>query len=290
MPFTLRVTFTGLCLFTVDRQDRPAGRLHAVLINYGEENAGGSATGHAAHRPRHYPRLVYDKAYETKGATELARRLACPALDGTELRFDDQGNAFRPLIPREVADLDEIAGVGPLNRRHVEPNPPPTVIARVTTNVGGFTGIGRTPRWTSAQGRREAWPRTITNRLEWTIADIPGDALDHWTLVGLDGSTGKRLPTLYPIDGVIDVWVFNAMMSELPPADSTLASLPGERAAHFDAYFLLFPGVPPVIPVLEIPEPDEDLLPFPSDCKPGGASMLESMHTSRCLTAQAPLA
>src|SRR5215208_4743470 len=72
MPFDLRVTFTGLCLFTLDRSDR---RLHAVLINYGEENGGGSAASHAGHRPRHYPRLVYDKAYETRGSTALARRL-----------------------------------------------------------------------------------------------------------------------------------------------------------------------------------------------------------------------
>jgi hypothetical protein len=286
MPFTLRVRFTGLCLFTVDR---PAGRLHAVLINYGSENGGGHTAGGAEHMPRHYPRLVYDKAYETKGSTALARRLACPALNGSELRINDHGSPFRPFIPSEIADLDEIAGVGALNRRHVDPNPPPTVIARVTTNVGGFTGIGRTPHWTAAQGKPAAWPRAITNRLEWTITNLRDDALDYWTLVGLDGSKGKAPPTLYPINNLIEVWVFNAMMSELPPADPAPAPTPGEPAAHFDGYFLLFPGTTPVIPTLEIPEPDEDLLPYPSDCKPGSPSMLESMHTSRCLTAQAPL-
>src|SRR5215208_4793067 len=156
MPFDLRVTFTGLCLFTLDRLEKPAGRLHAVLINYGGENAGGSvggsATGHPGHRPRHYPRLVYDKAYETQRSTALARRLACRELDGSELRIDDQGDAFRPVIPPEVVDLNEIARVGTLDRRYVEPNPGPAVIARVRTNVGGFTRIGRipAPQWTAA--------------------------------------------------------------------------------------------------------------------------------------------
>jgi hypothetical protein len=258
MPFTLRVTFTGLCLFTLDRSP---GRFHAVLINYGEENGGGDA-GHAGHAPRHFPRLVYDKAYETRGSAALARRLACPGLDGTELRIDDQGDAFRARIPREVADLDEVAGVGTLDRRYVGANPGPAVIARVTTNIGGFTRIGPSPRLTADRGRPDAWPRPMTNRLEWTIADIPGDELSHWTLLGLNGAGARALPTLYPIDGVIDVWIFNAMMTELPPAEPAPAGRRGDPADHFDGYFPLFPGTTPVIPVLdENQEPDDDAVP-----------------------------
>jgi len=262
-----------------------------VLINYGEENAGEPTAGHAGHRPRHYPRLVYDKAYEREGSTALARRLACPALDGSVLRIDDRGDAFQPVIPREIPDLDEIAGVGPLDRRYVGPNPGTAVIARVTTNVGGYTRIGLTPRWTANQGRPGAWPRPMTNRLEWTIADIPDDALGHWTLAGINGAPGRPLPTLYPIGGVIEVWIFNAMMSELPPADPAPAPRRGDPAEHFDAYFALFPNAPPSIPVLdEIPEPEVDPIPYPSDCKGQGASMLESIHSTRCIGAQVRLA
>lgn len=289
MPFDLRITITGLCLFVPDNR-AARKRLHVLLL------------GH--HRHTHFPKLIYDKAYENSPN----EKLACRSLDGVALNFGDHGDVLqRPVKLDEIVDLDVIAGVGKLDPRFVDRDPRPEVAARISLNAGSVTRIGRSAEWVVRKDSTIVWKGKITTEIDWTIRGVDGGTLrEQWEFLDL-ATGGKAFDLeLHPIGTppLVEVSIYNSLPGDLPPFEPRPMPPVGTPAEHFDAYYRPH-GKPPVLPLL-----NETPRPIPgnsrrSDCKPsvripapedphehekgeapGGP---RTAHTATCIMAQAPV-
>lgn len=253
MPFDLRITITGLCLFVPD--SRTKHRLHVLLID------------HEHHR--HYPKLIYDKAH-TNSAND---KLACRNLDGVQMTFGDYGDVITgPVTLDEIVDLDVIAGVGKLDPRFVDGDPRHEVAARITLNAGQVTRIGRSADWIVRKDSTVVWEGKITTEIDWTIRGIEGSTLkDQWNFVDLGTNQTAFGLELHPLGTppLVEVSIYNSLLDDLPPFRPRPLPAPGEEAPHFDGFYRLYEeDVDPVVPILKGPA-----LPIPgnsrrSDCKP----------------------
>jgi hypothetical protein len=222
MTFDVRINVSGLCLWTVEE-----GRAVHVLMP-----ASGSHGGaHAA--PRHFVRVMYDAAYETPGSAAFARVRRCVALDGEYLTFP---RALSPdvatALPPELLDLCAAVGAPPIRREFVAGRPSDPVTSRLTFECGRFSEciLGHRVSLGAVQNL------DITTNVEWTIRGVPGDALE-----GLDTS-GRALPPLYPIGGLVHLYLFHAPADELAAIDIGRGYIVADPREHFELYFRLFPG------------------------------------------------
>lgn len=294
MPFKLRIHLTGLILFAPDpappgKDERP--RLHALLLKHGH------------HDGEHFPRLVYDRGHENPSPSK-ENHLRCKKLDNRLLFFENLGQALDPQngfsdssspgkLPKEVADLNKISNVRGLNRKYVELNPPREVASRVTILDGKFESPLPGALWT-VKPPAHGWPRQLTTLVTWHIPNINKESITL-PLRSLRGESEQEDVTLFPIDGAIELWIYNATADDLPPQKHK-EPVEGEPAEHFEAYYLPFRPCNEVHPILAKKPPIPARDPTKSDCKPprkgeseAGSPMLAPLtaDTPTCLTAQA---
>lgn len=295
MPFTLRIHLTGLILFAPDpsppRTDKRP-RLHALLLKHGH------------HGGVHLPRLVFDRGHETQSSSR-ANHLRCRHLNNRLLSFENLGKGIDPQngfgdpnnprkLPKEVADLNEISKVEQLDREYTGPNPPDDVAARVTIFEGRYESCLPGASWT-VEPPAKGWPRQLTTLITWAI-DINQTSMTL-PIQSLRGASIKEDLTLHPIDGAVDLWIYNATEDDLPPQKHKEPNQ-GDPAEHFEAYYLPFSTGKPVRPVLARKPTIPPRNPTPSDCKPSKKGEIDATfeapsprtaNTPTCLTAQAEM-
>lgn len=227
--FDLRITILGLCLCVRDFADQ---RMHVLM----------PSTGAHAHSPdgrvdQHLARLVYDRAYEMPGATQMENRpvfvpLENGALDLTSVQ---SRGGIDLSFPFEVVDLDPIVQER-VNRSRLSLDTDGRVISRVSVGGGSITSLDAGGRWSFG----ESVPRHMAIAVDWTITGVSADALRP-TLSGMNGRADRAVPALHPIDGSIHLHIYHTPADELPPfADRGDLPASGELAEHFGAYYGLY--------------------------------------------------
>jgi len=236
MAFTLRLTFSGLCLFVPEPVGGgPRGRMHVLMpALFGD---------HHDPADRHVPVIAYDAGYLVQGGqllgvsalAKLTGRTFVPvAGDDAELRLCSQIVDLRTVTGRSV-DPD-----------HLTNDTQYKLASRVTLGAGRITRVSPGACWEWGPGEF----RPIADRVEWEIPDVEGDAL---TLVSDPlggGSTQRHMGTLFPVNGALHLDVFHETPQDLPPdplpAEYQSPPMPGGSPKHFAAYYSLFGGPVPI--------------------------------------------
>lgn len=237
MAFTLRITFSGLCLFVPEPANGgPTGRMHVLMPGM---------FGHHSGADRHVAALAYDTGYLLPGG----------APTGITAMVRLTGQQFTPVAGAEanLSFCDHIVDLRDVTQRPVDPDvlgadPQGKLMARATLGAGGITRVAPGLCWEWRPGEY----RPIANKVEWEIPDVEGDAL---TLVSTPiggGGSQQALGTLYPINGRVNVVFHHETTQELPPDPLPIEQQPvlepGFIPPHFTAYYGLFDG--PVTPLL----------------------------------------
>ena len=235
--FTLRIGISGLGLFTLE----PLGdhqRMHVLLVE------------HATHP--HKALLAYDAGYSNPDPNRaLTGRLVCKSLKGRTLELGDVGTRIDPRykLPRQIADLNEIAGANPLPRRHVlgaaDPNTTGKVVnARFRTRSGTLS-CKAGASWKVTKGPKPDWNEQLTTCATLVIDGLHGGSFNQWTLTDMRDETNVKTPDpLYPIDGKIEAFVYDV---SLPHHGHSGPFEAGEPADHFEALYDLVEGQKDVV-------------------------------------------
>jgi hypothetical protein len=240
MAFTLRITFSGLCLFVPEPVGSGGtGRMHVLLPGM---------FGHHHHSPedRHVPVVVYDAGSLVQGGPALGVS-ALAKLTGHTLSLGAGDTAGLSLCS-QIIDLRQITG-RPVDPDHLQVDAKKKLVARITLGAGGITRVAPGACWEVGAGEF----RPIANRVEWEIPDFPGDSLTLATQPLEGGTSPLALGTLYPRNGLLSIQVLHETPQELPPdplpAHHHPMPMPGESPKHFSAFYSLFGGpVPMVMP------------------------------------------
>jgi len=237
MAFTLRMTFSGLCLFVPEPVGGgPAGRMHVLMPGM---------FGHEHHSPadRHVPVLAYDAGQLVAGGPLLGVT-AVSSLTDQVVSFGSGDGADLTLC-QYVVDLTAVTNRG-VDADHLGADASHKLVSRVTLAAGGMTRVAPGMCWEWGPGEF----RPIAHRVEWEIAGIEGDSLTIAADPLRGGGVGRELGTLYPVDGVVSVDVFHETTQDLPPEPLPLEGhpqpTPGDVAPHFAAYYSLFGGAVPM--------------------------------------------
>lgn len=235
MAFTLRITFSGLCLFVPEPVANGTGRMHVLLP--------GMFGHHHGPEDRHVPVAVYDAGSLVQGGPALGVP-ALAKLTGYTLSFGEGDTAGLSLCG-QIVDLAQLTG-RPVDPDHLGADTKKKLVARVTLGAGAITRVAPGACWEVQPGEF----RPIANRVEWEIPDFPGDELTL-TAHSLDGGNAPRaLGTLYPRNGRLDLQVLHETPQDLPPdpapMDHGRMPMPGDLPKHFSAYFGLFGGPVPM--------------------------------------------
>ena len=232
MAFTLRITFSGLCLFVPEAAPPgTTGRMHVLMPGmFGHHHAG-------AHR--HVAALSYDAGALVQGGPLLGVP-AMARLTGYTLSFGGGDAADLRLCP-QIPDLKEITSQR-VDPDHLADDTRRKLVSRVTLGAGRMTRVAQGVCWEWRPGEF----RPIAHRAEWEIPNIDADRL---TIVATPlGGGGASLPlgTLFPSDGLLSLTVYHDTVENLPPdplpAEHQPTLMPGEHAPHFAAYYGLFGG------------------------------------------------
>jgi hypothetical protein len=237
MAFTLRITFSGLCLFVPERAaGGTTGRMHVLMPGM---------YGHHHHGPdRHVPVLAYDSGHLVPGGAAMGVP-ALAKLTGYHLTLVPGANAD-PRLCGHIVNLREITGRG-VDPDLLGADTRNKLVSRITLGAGRITRVAPGVCWEWRPGEF----RPIAHRVEWEIENVPGDTL---ALAGepIGGGGAQRpLGTLHPVDGRIDLQVFHETPDDLPPDPAPLdhlpAPMPGDHPKHFSAYYGLFGGPVPIV-------------------------------------------
>ena len=236
MAFTLRITFSGLCLLVPEPVGGGAtGRMHVLMPGmFGHHHHGAD---------RHVAVLAYDAGYLVPGGQTL----------GISALAKLSGQQFTP-VPGEGAGLErcghivnlrEITG-RPVDPDHLGADAKRKLVARVTLGAGRITRVSPGVCWEWRPGEF----RPIAHRVEWEIPEMEGDRLALVSEPIAGGGVPRQLGTLFPVDGRINLDVFHETTQDLPPDPMPIAHqpapMPGESPKHFSAYYGLFGGPVPI--------------------------------------------
>jgi hypothetical protein len=231
MAFTLRITFSGLCLFVPEPANGgAAGRMHVLMP---------SMSGEHGMADRHVAALAYDTGYLVEGGTHTGIT-ALAGLAGQQFT-PVLGEAASLALCSHIVDLREITGRG-VDPDHLGADNQKKLMARATLGAGGITGVAPGVCWEWRPGE----VRPIAHKVQWEIPDVEGDSL---TLVSepIGGGGGqKALGTLYPMNGRVNLVLYHETTQDLPPEPLPVESQPvparGFIPHHFAAYYSLFGG------------------------------------------------
>ena len=240
MAFTLRITFSGLCLFVPEPASGTGttGRMHVLMPGmFGHHHAGAD---------RHVAALSYDAGALVQGGPLLGVP-ALARLTGYTLSFGDGDAADLRLCP-QIPDLTEITNQR-VDADHLADDTRRKLVSRVTLGAGRMTRVAQGVCWEWRPGEF----RPIAHRAEWEIRDVDADRLTIVATPLGGGGVSQPLGTLFPNDGLLSLTVYHDTVENLPPdplpAEHQPTLKPGEHAPHFSAYYGLFGGpVPMVLP------------------------------------------
>lgn len=239
MAFTLRITFSGMCLFVPESLNGgTAGRMHVLLP---------AMFGHCTAGPdRHVAALSYDAGALVQGGPMLGVDTLA-SLTGHALSLGS-GDTASLVLCGHLPDLKEITG-RPVDPDHLGPDTRKKLTSRVTLGAGRITRVAPGVCWEWRPGEF----RPIAHRVEWEIPEVPGDHLQLLATPLGGGGPGKPLGTLYPSNGLVNLVVHHDTVENLPPdplpAEHQPTLIPGEHARHFSAFYSLFGGpVPTLLP------------------------------------------
>jgi hypothetical protein len=237
MAFTLRITFSGLCLFVPEAPNGcTTGRMHVLMPGmFGHHHAGAD---------RHIPALAYDAGALVQGGPLLGVS-ALAKLTGYALVFGEGDTADLRLCGH-IPDLGEIT------RQRVDPDQladdkGKKLVSRVTLGAGRITRVAPGVCWEWRPGEF----RPIAHRVEWEIPDVQGDGLTVTALPLGGGGTTRPLGRLFPTGGRLSLEVFHETTENLPPdplpMEHQAVPKPGDHPRHFAAFYGVFGGPVPML-------------------------------------------
>ncbi len=266
MPFDLRVTFSGMCLFV---QDAGTGLTHVLLLAPDQCIPMSMPSSATQGMSRHYPRVFYSSSLDGAPESLPASPFRCVSIDDKLLDFSGLPHDSSGLtLPDAIVRLD----VPPLERKWIGQNPTDPISARVVLPSTGYMEYSHCVSCHLGQT-----PVPAATQVTWVLRDVDAGALE-WRLDGLRKDGGVPLPTLNPrmTHGTIELRIKNAVHDctvpeetiGLPPADG--------RVPHFAAYYTPF-GVSGQDLMIDNPQPSAR----------GTVKINSDSYT--CMTAQGPL-
>lgn len=239
MTFTLRITFSGLCLFVPEAVGGAAtGRMHVLMPGM---------FGHHHHgTDRHIAALSYDAGSLVQGGPVLGVP-SLATLSGLALEFGSGDTAELGLCGH-IPDLREITGRG-VDPDQLGPDTRGKLASRVTLRAGRITGVAPGVCWEWRPGEF----RPIAHKVEWEIPRVKGDRLAVMATRLGGGGAPKSLGTLFPTGGRLNLEVYHDTTENLPPEPVPIAQqaipAPGEHPRHFSAFYDVFgDSVPTLLP------------------------------------------
>jgi hypothetical protein len=195
----------------------------------------------------HFPRLVVDKAYTNPGSP--TGEVTCWDLDNQVLDLALGTTPIDLTLPGETAALQKVAQVALLDPSYITGNSNHVAKTRLTLfngaagcHGGGAQYTANTPAGASPSGR-------FTNWQEWVMQGISTvDAKGNDCVTLHFGALERGKPALqnillYPVDGVIKIYVINVTQVEMPIPTFDAETQGSVRADDFDSYFMVFPGL-----------------------------------------------
>lgn len=256
MAYTLRITFSGLCLFVPEAAGTgPTGRMHVLLPGM---------SGHHHHSPedRHVAALSYDAGYLVQGGPLLGVPTMGP-LAGYTLAFGS-GDTASTALCSQIVDLRPITGRG-VDPDLLGADSENRLVARVTLGEGAITRVAPGMCWEWEGGEF----RPIACRVEWEIPDVQGDSLTITAQPLGGGGAARQMGTLHPVDGRINLDVLHETPQDLPPDPLPLEHQQmlnrGDPPRHFSAFYALF-GEPVPMRMPRFWGPLEDCPPVTGGC------------------------
>lgn len=237
MAFTLRITFSGLCLFVPEAAGGGGtGRMHVLMPGmFGHHHCGSD---------RHVPALSYDAGALVQGGPALGVP-AMARLTGYTLSFGGGDTADLRLCGH-IPDLREVTGRG-VDVDHLTADTRRKLVSRVTLGAGRITRVAPGVCWEWRPGEF----RPIAHRVEWEIPNVDADRLTVIATPLGGGSGAKSLGTLFPADGLLSLTVYHDTVENLPPdplpAEHQPVLRPGEHPPHFSAFYSVFGGPVPIM-------------------------------------------
>jgi hypothetical protein len=237
MAFTLRITFSGLCLFVAEAPGGgTTGRMHVLMPGmFGHHHAG-------AHR--HVPAVSYDAGALVQGGPVLGVP-SMARLTGYALSFGGGDTADLRLCSH-IPDLREVTNRG-VDPDHLADDTRRKLVSRVTLGAGRITRVAQGLCWEWRPGEF----RPIAHRVEWEIPNVDADRLTVVATPLAGGGASKPLGTLFPTDGLMSLTIYHDTVDNLPPdplpTEHQPTLMPGEDAPHFSAYYGLFGGPVPIV-------------------------------------------
>jgi len=230
MAFTLRITFSGLCLFVPEPAGSgPNGKMHVLLP--------GMSGDHDAVEDRHIPVLAFDAGYLVEGGA-LNGVTAMAKLTGHTLTPVTGEDAVLTLCP-QIVNLRDVTEL-PVDPDLLADDTGNKLVSRVTLGAGQMTRVSPGVCWEWGPGEF----RPMAHRAEWEIAGVTGDSIELAAELLGGGGPSQPLGTLYPVDGLVSLDVLHVTQQDLPPdplpAEHQPTLEPGENAKHFSAYYGLF--------------------------------------------------
>jgi hypothetical protein len=231
MAFTLRITFSGLCLFVPEpAAGRSTGRMHVLMPGM---------FGHHHGADRHVAAVAYDTGHLAPGGTPSGIT-AMATISGRQVTPVAGDEAVLSLCGH-IPNLREITG-RPVAADHLGADNGKKLTARVTLGAGRITRVSPGVCWEWRPGEY----RPIANRVEWEIADVEGEQLTLVSELIGGGGEQKALGTLYPMNGRVNLIVYHEPPQDLPPEPEPLEHQPvpprGFTPPHFAAFYGLFSG------------------------------------------------
>jgi hypothetical protein len=237
MAFTLRITFSGLCLF-VPEPSTPGGgtgRMRVLMP--------GMLGHHHCGPDRHVPVLSYDAGYLVQGGPLLGVPTIAK-FTGHEITPVAGASASTHLCG-QIVDLKQVTG-RPVDPDHLGADTKHKLAGRVNLGGGGITRVAPGVCWEWRPGEF----RPIAHRVEWEIPDMPGDSLTLSAEPIGGGGVPKVLGTLYPSNGRLNLDVLHEPVQDLidpVPEHHQTPPMPGQTPPHFTAFYALFGGPVPVV-------------------------------------------
>ncbi|MBV9775114.1 MAG: hypothetical protein JO040_14270 [Gemmatimonadetes bacterium] len=260
MAFTLRITFSGLCLFVPEpAADGNTGRMHVLMP---------SMFGHCSGADRHVAAVAYDTGHLAPGGTPTGITALAP-ISGRQVT-PVAGEEASLALCGHIPDLREITQ-RPVDPDHLGSDLGKKLAARVTLGAGRITRVSPGVCWEWRPGEF----RPIAHRVEWEIPDVEGEQLTLVSELIGGGGEQKALGTLFPMGGRVNLVVYHETTQDLPPEPLSVDSQPvparGFTPHHFTAYYTLFGGpVSTVLPrfagkLADCPPPANPCEPIPPD-------------------------
>lgn len=249
MAFTLRITFSGMCLFVPEPANgTDPDRMHVLLPK--------SALGHGHGHEPHIPMLEFDVGHLYPGRKGGMNIIAQQRLHNGVLKLGD-GTRADLAVCSEIVNLRPFVGT-PIESELFNEDPKGRLISRVTLSSGRMSAVnpGACWEWEPNSYRRMA------HQAQWTVPNVPDNSLEVVLRQFANDTPFGPRPVLYPFDRPDGERVLNLYVFHLPSADMGPAPRPvprpelGTPAPHFMDYFGLWgPQIPVRLPRLR---PDSD--------------------------------